>query len=440
VTLAPSPLEILANAPTRILPTLRDASGRQIFVRPIEWSSEDPSVAIVDATGTVTGLKAGSTTVIAQVEGVTGRASVIVSTLSLTSVAAGGFQSCALTPAGAAYCWGFSGDNSGSMSSTIPRAVFGGLELASLAVGGSFACGRTPAGMAYCWGGNSTGTLGNGSTTSNSDPVAVHGGRTFASLTTGLYHACGLTPAGAAYCWGSGFDGELGTGSGDGSSIPVAVSGGLTFASLSAGSFHTCGVTSSAEAYCWGSNAWGQLGDGSTSPRSLIPVAVSGGLAFSSVSSGNGHTCGLTAGGTAYCWGANSWGQLGNAMGAGMAIRTTTPVEVEGGHTFTSLTASSAFSCGVTVSGGAYCWGSNADGRLGIGTGGVGQFNPFDFHVTPTAVAGGIGFATVSAGIAHVCGMSTGGIAYCWGAGSNGQLGRESRTTANRPVKVGGQP
>src|SRR5438093_13513016 len=73
----------------------------------------------------------------------------------------------------------------------------------------------------------------------------------------------------------------------------------------------SCGVTTSGEALCWGENSSGQLGDGSQT-SSLVPVPVTGGQQFSSVTLGEYHACGVTTTNAAYCWGVNSEGQLGD--------------------------------------------------------------------------------------------------------------------------------
>ncbi len=68
--------------------------------------------------------------------------------------------------------------------------------------------------------------------------------------------------------------GRLGDGTTTTKMTPVLVSGGLSFASVSAGETHTCGVTTGGDAYCWGDNFEGLLGDGTTT-NSSVPVRVS---------------------------------------------------------------------------------------------------------------------------------------------------------------------
>ena len=139
-----------------------------------------------------------------------------------------------------------------------------------------------------------------------------------------------------------------------------------TFARVSAGGAHTCGVTSGGAAYCWGSNGDGELGDGTTADR-LSPVPVAGGVSFAAVSAGDGgDTCGVPAGGAAYCWGYNYFGQLGD----GTTTNRSSPVLVTGGVSFAAVSAGPGgdFTCGVTSGGAVYCWGYNGNGELGDGT------------------------------------------------------------------------
>jgi alpha-tubulin suppressor-like RCC1 family protein len=84
--------------------------------------------------------------------------------------------------------------------------------------------------------------------------------------------------------------------------IPIPVGTGLGFVRLALGGAHTCALLSDGTAFCWGNNASGQLGDGTTTNRDM-PVPVLTGLKFTSIDAGTAHTCALTSAGEAYCWG-----------------------------------------------------------------------------------------------------------------------------------------
>ena len=349
-----------------------------------------------------------------------------------SSLTAFGASTCGLTTGGSAYCWG--DDSAGGLgdgsttSRPLPTPVSGGIRFARL----YHSCGLTSGGSAYCWGDNYYGELGDGTTTDRLTPAAVAGGLSFASLAKGGNHTCGLTTTGTAYCWGLNYYGELGDGSGTDSHTPVPVTGQLSFASLAAGGFHTCGVTAAGVAYCWGSNEFMQLGNGSTTPYpSAVPVAVMGGLRFTSLTAGSAYTCGLIVGGAAYCWGLNTYGQLGDGStdsSTGNVRRA--PVAVVGDLRFAVLDAGSSHTCGVTTGGAAYCWGINIRAQLGDGTINISK-------TAPVTVAGTLTFTSLAAGAFHTCGVTTGGDAYCWGENLAGELGDGSGSSYSTvPVAV----
>jgi alpha-tubulin suppressor-like RCC1 family protein len=284
--------------------------------------------------------------------------------------------------------------------------------------------GLSSGGLAYCWG-SRDGLLGDGSRDSSYVPRAVVGGLAFTQLAGGGEHRCGLTSGGAAYCWGHNWTGQLGDGSDDDRMVPVPVAGGLVFVQIAAGHNHTCGLTSSGAAYCWGANTYGQLGDGSTETR-LLPEPVGGGLLFSGLVTGGEHTCGLTIGGVAYCWGNDPYGQLGTGgTGGGTSVL---PAAVSGALVFTDLAAGSSYTCGLLGDGSAYCWGANFSGQLGDGT--------LVSRSLPTPVAGGLSFSSLAAGVVHTCGLTSGGVAYCWGDNQNGQMGDGVSDYSWRPASV----
>jgi alpha-tubulin suppressor-like RCC1 family protein len=92
----------------------------------------------------------------------------------------------------------------------------------------------------------------------------------------------------------------------------VPVSGGLAFATIDAGGAHTCGLTVGGVAYCWGDNSNGQLGDNSQSNRlAPVPVSMPAGVTFAAISAGDNHSCALSTTGVVFCWGSNNLMQLG---------------------------------------------------------------------------------------------------------------------------------
>ena len=205
----------------------------------------------------------------------------------------------------------------------------------------------------------------------------------------------------------------------------------MSFTSVSTGGLligddHSCGM-SGAAIYCWGSNNFGQLGITITGGTSAVPVRAAAGLFFDAVSAGDGfHTCGVAVSGAAYCWGGQFFGELGD--GSNSFDGTGTAVAVADGHTFTSISGGAFYTCGVATDHAAFCWGFNRDGQLGDGS--------TNSRTTPTLVSGGHLFATVSAGSgSRTCGLTTDGAAYCWGAGP---LGDGKTTSDSIPMLVAG--
>lgn len=330
------------------------------------------------------------------------------------SVTAGLWHTCAVTEAGAAYCWGANEygrlgtsdpmDVCSEMPcSTTPRAVAGGRTFTTLALSEVHTCGLS-AGAAWCWGFGVGGQLGDGARENSVVPRAVSGGRLFTQLASGSAASCGLATLGQAFCWGSASGWQL-----SGASVPVAVAGGLSVASLGIGGTHACALSTAGDVYCWGNNWFGQLGIDETGAdggllQSQSPVLVHGGLKFDAVAVGGAYACALTSAGAAYCWG---W--LGTTSAS-------SPTRVPGDIVFTSLTAGYLHACGVAASGAAYCWGSNMVGQLGDGT--TQDRDP------PQPVGGNLAFTALSAGGSHTCGITSDRSTYCWGSDYWGQLGR----------------
>jgi alpha-tubulin suppressor-like RCC1 family protein len=248
-----------------------------------------------------------------------------------------------------------------------PVAVAGGLRFRQLRAGGFHTCGVTATNVAYCWGRNFDGAVGDGTTTNRLSPVRVAGGLSFRQVVPGVFHTCGATTGNRAYCWGQNTYAQLGIGifgRRNGRLTPTPVSTSVSFRQVLGGGSHSCGLSTSDRVYCWGSNGFGQAGDGTTTRRTR-PAAAIGGLSFRWVSPGGDHTCGTTLDNRAFCWGRNELGNLGD----GTTTSRTRPTRVVGGLQFSMISAASWWStCGVTTGGRGYCWGDNTWGQLGDGT------------------------------------------------------------------------
>lgn len=304
----------------------------------------------------------------------------------------------------------------------VSNSVFAAAS--SIAVGNDHACAVTTSGAVQCWGSNAYGQLGDNSFVIRSAPVAVSGlASGVASVGAGWIHSCALTSAGGVRCWGANFDGQLGNGSTTTSAVPVNTTG-LTagVAVLSVGQGHNCAVTTAGALKCWGANSYGQLGDGTTTARST-PIDVTGlGSGVASVATGNGHTCAQMTSGGVKCWGANANGQLGD----GTTTSRLTPVDVSGLPSgISAIVAGYLSTCAITSSGTMKCWGYNAFGQLGDGTS--------TQRTTPVDVVGVSGVAEIAAGWYHTCARRTDGALVCWGANVSGQLGVGGRTNVSTP-------
>ena len=193
---------------------------------------------------------------------------------------------------------------------------------------------------------------------------------------------------------------------------------------------HSCALTSTGKAYCWGGNQSGVLGTGSDA-ISKVPTPVKTDLSFSSIAPGINHTCAISKEGKAYCWGRNDRFQLGMA-GADDPRQTypnmLVPTPVQGDLVFSSISAGYFHTCGLVTGGKAYCWGGGFNGELGSDT---------QATSTPTAVKGNIAFSSIIAGRSLSCGLTAEGKAFCWGANGMHQIGDGTTRDSFKPQLVG---
>jgi alpha-tubulin suppressor-like RCC1 family protein len=313
----------------------------------------------------------------------------------VTVVACGNWYTAVVRDDGTAWTWGYGGFGSlGHIATQTPAQVVGPggsgylTGVASVAAGTTHTVALMADGTVWAWGANDNGALGDGTTTDSPVPVQVVGPGGTGYLAGVAAVACqgGSTVAlkddGTVWAWGYNGNGRLGDGTTTDSPTPVQVvgpggSGYLTdAAAVAAGGYFTVASRDDGTAWAWGRNDYGQLGDGTTTD-SPVPVQVvgTGGIGYltsvtavaATSETGYSHAVALKDDGSVWAWGCNGYGQLGDGTTTGSS----TPVQVVGpGGSgditgVTSVAAGGHFTVALRDDGTVWAWGG---GMLGNGT------------------------------------------------------------------------
>ncbi|MFW6010281.1 MAG: Ig-like domain-containing protein [Gemmatimonadota bacterium] len=359
--------------------------------------------------------------------------------LTFTDVATGGSHTCAVTEGGEIYCWGANDldqlGNSSVDTTAVPVRVEANLNFATVTAGRSHTCATLRAIVAqtpYCWGWNGSGQLGVGDRTERAVPTAADG-PAMTRVSAGNDHTCGLASDGV-YCWGSNSSGQLGQpGTFETWQVSPTLTIGGEFQDVAAGNLHSCAVETDGTAYCWGYNDAGQLGDG-TMTTATSPVTVEdsdGAVLFETITAGLTQTCATfphdISEGIVFCWGAN-----GGQLGTGDTESSTTPRQTVGPD-LVAVDAGTGYACGISTASEAMCWGGNGPWL------GLGETAFADPVLSPTAVPVEGTVTAIEASHAagkHTCALTADGTVYCWGTGTSGELGNGSVTDRYSPTPV----
>jgi alpha-tubulin suppressor-like RCC1 family protein len=288
-------------------------------------------------------------------------------------------------------------------------------------------------GSVWSWGFNSSGQLGDNSTTQRTLPVQVGTAGNWltgvVAIAAGANHSIALKSNGTVYAWGSNSSGQIGDGtSGNTRLTPVQVSGLTTATSVAAGQAHSMALKTDATVVAWGLNNNGQLGDGTTTTRPT-PVAVASLSGIATIGAGSSHSVAIrgmsSAARTLWTWGSNSVGQLGDGtfLQRTLPVRTMSgAVEARGGDRQTLVLGADGF---------AWAWGGNDNGQLGIGV-----TSPSER--LPRRVAKIVDPLSVSTGTNHSVALMSDGSVRAWGYGLLGQMGDGSTNSQLQPQTVPG--
>jgi alpha-tubulin suppressor-like RCC1 family protein len=214
------------------------------------------------------------------------------------------------------------------------------------------------------------------------------------------------------------------TGCGARGGLPGAptASGTPAVAAIALGYDHSCALLDDGTAWCWGDDAFGQLGDAPTSTPRAIPAALASPTGIASMSAGDDETCAVLHDGTLECWGA------GEASGTGNQGPNVPPTAIAGG--IAGVSVGFLYACAVRGDGIVACWGGGFHGQLGNG------YSSLLGEPTPTPVQGVSGAVAVAAGADLTCALLKGSAVSCWGLSpGDGATGQ-----SNTPVIVNGLP
>jgi alpha-tubulin suppressor-like RCC1 family protein len=346
-----------------------------------------------------------------------------------SKVVTGADFSCALKSDSTVWCWGLNSSGQLGDGTTTnrnrPVQVSGLTGVTDIDYGNDFSCALKSNSTVWCWGNGSFGQLGNGATSNSSTPVQVSGLTDVTQMSTGYGHACARKSDGTVRCWGWNILYNLGNGNTASSSTPVTPTGLSSVVSVRASSYGACAVLSDVTVRCWGAGNNGQLGNGgntySTSTKTQ-PTGLSG-LASLGDFHAN-HFCGVMSDTTLKCWGLNDHGQIGS----GDTTNKLTPVAIAGFSGVASVSGNNHTTCAVKSDGTPWCWGWGGFGMLGTG-------NDADQYV-PTAVQGVTDVRQISSGYRHACAVLTDSTIKCWGRNQFGSLGNGTSSDSSLAVSV----
>ncbi|CAN5324226.1 hypothetical protein BH09ACT12_BH09ACT12_18460 [soil metagenome] len=193
---------------------------------------------------------------------------------------------------------------------------------------------------------------------------------------------------------------------------------------VSAGGEFSCGIREASRLWCWGRNTYGQLGTGSTANEPVAPTMVKGRGKWKQVSAGGSTTCGVRNSGALYCWGLNHRGQVGDGQKAAVPA----PKRIPGRKNWEQAATGWFHTCAVKAKGAMWCWGDNSWGQLGQGN----NSQDLNRHRVPGS------WVSVAAAGWTTCGIKKDGTLWCWGRNTFGQLGTGDLGERFRPTQVVG--
>jgi alpha-tubulin suppressor-like RCC1 family protein len=255
-------------------------------------------------------------------------------------------------------------------------------------------------------------------------------------LALGDEHTCVIKDDGTVWCFGGNSDYQLGNSSylSSDSTTPVQIAGfgaGRTAVKIAAGERHTCALLDNSTVWCWGANSYLELGTASGNQANPVQVPLGSGITATDLFAGGAASCALTSDNRLTCWGRNHMGQIGNGTtqvngGVAPTAASNIPTSFVPAH----VDPGGRHVCAAATAGAVWCWGDDNRNQLGTAADGAVAVN------VPGPVDTVTGARSVATGLEYSCAVGTDTTVACWGRNNLGQLGRGSLTPATSAAPV----
>jgi len=360
----------------------------------------------------------------------TGTAASSIANIEWAVVSTGEAHTIALEEGGTLWAWGNNANDqlgdSTTTSRNAPVQVGTATNWATVSAGGAHTVAVTTDGQLWAWGNNANGQLGNGTTSTMFTPIQIGTASDWAHVSAGNSHTVAIRTDGTLWAWGNRESGRIGQGQIWGSqTTPIQIGAAANWAHVSAGDSHTVAITTTGELWAWGNRENGRIGEGEATGNQTTPIQVGTDRIWATASAGASHTVAVTTTGELWAWGNRENGRIGEGETTGSQ---TYPIQVGTATNWATASAGDAHTVAVRTDGTAWAWGNNTNGQLGDGT--------TIQRDVPVQIGALTSWAYISAGGSHAAATRTDGTLWAWGNNASGQVGDNTTTHRNSPVQV----
>jgi alpha-tubulin suppressor-like RCC1 family protein len=324
--------------------------------------------------------------------------------------------------------YGQLGDNTQTSRSSPVQTITYGANWKSVACGYSTLAIKTD-GALWCWGDNSSGQLGDNTIVKRSSPVqTVAFGTNWKSVSSGSHHCAATKTDGTLWNWGRNTSGQLGDNTSTNRSSPVqTIAFGTNWKQVSAGyRSTTAAIKNDGTLWTWGGNSYGQLGDNTSVNKSSPVQTVTRGTNWKQVACGSYNVAAIKTDGTLWTWGYNNSGGLGDNT----TTNRSSPIQtIAYGTNWKQVASGYQNTAAIKTDGTLWCWGSNVNGQLGDNT-------TVDKSSPVQTICGGTDWKSVSCGEKFTAAIKNNGTLWTWGRNFFGQLGDNSSASRSSPVQT----